>query len=52
MVVMSIKTSIMFISIVKGISIAFLKKKQKALRQKSCQNTIEIFKVFLEILTI
>ena len=51
MVVMSIKTSIMFISIVKGINIAFLKK-TKALRQKSCQNTIEIFKVYLEILTI
>ena len=47
---MSIKTSIMFISIVKGINIIL--KKTKDLRQKSCQNTIEIFKVFLEILTI
>lgn len=48
---MSIKTSIMFISIVKGINIAYLKK-IKALRKKSCQNTIEIFKVSLKILTI
>lgn len=48
---MSNKTSIMFIWIVKGINIGYLKK-IKALRQKSCQNTIEIFKVFLEILTI